>query len=232
MKKLLLLLLLLSLLPSPLLADSRHEAGLTVDKARLALEGLMGQIDSSIPNSVLKSSYAVVIIPSMLKGGLIIGASYGVGIVSARQPDGKMGPPAFFIAGGGSLGLQIGGQSTDLVLLVASPAGLNGILRNQMTIGADASVAVGPVGRRGEVAASGVSAGSDIYSYSTSAGLFAGVSLDGTGLSYDQKTTDAYYGQSYTVHQVLLGGLIQDIPGSGRQLMETLNKYMSRVSAR
>jgi lipid-binding SYLF domain-containing protein len=89
-------------------------------------------------------------------------------------------------------------------------------------------VAAGPLGRRGEISASGLSAGSDLYSYSSSAGLFAGVSLDGTGLGYDRDTTAAYYGQEYTVHQVLLGGQIENIPPSGRYLVESLNKYMAR----
>ncbi|MDR1397233.1 MAG: lipid-binding SYLF domain-containing protein [Desulfarculales bacterium] len=228
MKKISFYLLVLALCSvSPAGAAGKREADLTVDKARVVLESMMNRIDASVPSQMLRTAYAVVIIPSMLKGGLIIGASYGSGIISARQEDGAMGPPAFFVAGGGSVGLQIGGQSIDLILIIASPTGLGGVLKNQMTIGADASVAAGPLGRRGEISASGISAGSDLYSYSSSAGLFAGVSLDGTGLGYDRETTAAYYGREYTVHQVLLGGLIKDIPPSGQYLVESLNKYMA-----
>jgi lipid-binding SYLF domain-containing protein len=229
LKKILFYLLMLTLCYAhPAAAADKHEASLTADKARIVLETMMSRIDSSIPGNVLKNAYAVVIIPSMLKGGFIIGASYGSGIISARQANGKMGPPAFFVAGGGSLGLQIGGQSIDLILIIASPTGLNGVLKNQMTIGADVSVAAGPLGRRGEISASGVTSGSDLYSYSSSSGLFAGISLDGTGLGYDRETTAAYYGKEYTVHQVLLEGKVKDIPPSGRYLIESLNKYMAR----
>lgn len=206
------------------MAATKEEATINVDEARLALQKLMNSPDASVPQGLMRQARAVLIVPSLLKGGFIVGASYGNGVALIRQADGHMGPPLFFNVGGASLGLQIGGQSSDLVLVIASQRGLEGLLKNEMTLGSDLSVAAGPLGRTGRVAVSGASTDADIYSYSSTAGLFAGVSLDGTGISYDQQTTSTYYGHANVGIKRVYEQI--EVPSSGRQLMDTLDKYM------
>lgn len=218
-------LLLLLLCGSNAFANDAIDAGMKVDEARLVMLKLINSPDSAIPLDIMSHATAIIIIPSMIKGGFIVGASYGSGVVLIRQESGRMGPPVFFNAGGASLGLQIGGQSTDLVLIVASNNGLGRLLKNEMTIGTDMSVSLGPVGRHAKVAVSGASTSADLYSYSSSAGLFAGVSLDGTGLSFDQETTSNYYGRSLSLTEASTSGAAT-IPQSGEELMQVINRYM------
>lgn len=227
MKKIIYAMLLIFLCGSAAPAASAQQAGISVEEARIVLHKLMNSYDGSIPHGLMQGAKAVIIVPSLLKGGFIVGASYGKGVALIRQADGKMGAPVFFNVGGASLGLQAGGQSSDLVLVVASSRGLRGLLQNQMTIGTDLSIAAGPVGRQGKMAVSGASRDADLYSYSSTVGLFAGISLDGTGLSYDQDGTSAYYGHKLGIAEAQL--LEENkIPLSGRQLMRELDEYMAR----
>lgn len=227
MKKILPTILLLLLLgASGAFAADAQQANINIDEARIALQKLMDTPDVSIPHGLIKNAKAVIIVPSLLKGGFILGASAGNGVALIRRPDGKMGPPVFFNAGGASVGLQIGGQSSDLVLVVASERGLQGLLKNEMTIGSDLSVAAGPVGRSARAAVSGASTDADLYSYSSTVGLFAGISLDGTGLSYDRATTSAYYGRDLSLADVYKPGAVT-VPASGQQLMKVVNQHVN-----
>ena len=142
----------------------------------------------------------------LLKGGLIIGGQYGRGILSARDPKtGEWSSPAFLSITGGSLGAQIGGQAVDLVLIVQNRRGLEQLVRNQFKIGADASVAAGPVGRDAS-ASTDIQMRAQILSYSRTRGLFAGVSINGTTIRQDRDANDRFYGLGFRTGQIVFEG--------------------------
>ena len=146
--------------------------------------------------------------PSLLKGGLIIGGQYGRGILSARDPKtGEWSSPAFLSITGGSLGAQIGGQAVDLVLIVQNRRGLEQLVRNQFKIGADASVAAGPVGRDAS-ASTDIQMRAQILSYSRTRGLFAGVSINGTTIRQDRDANDRFYGLGFRTGQIVFEGKV------------------------
>jgi lipid-binding SYLF domain-containing protein len=207
------------------LAMDRGEADLKVRQAKVILDRIMKQSDKSIPKDLLRQAKAVGIFPGMFKAGFVVGGQYGTGMICVRQADGKFGPPAFFEMGGASVGFQIGAQSTDLVLVVMQQRGLDGILKNQVKFGADVAVAAGPVGRRGEAALSGASGHADVYSYSLTKGLFAGVSLEGAGIGVDENTNAAYYGGGISPRGIMVEGQAAMPPASAQELIKALNKY-------
>jgi lipid-binding SYLF domain-containing protein len=147
-----------------------------------------------IPPALLQDARGVAIIPNVLKAGLLIGGRYGRGVILVRQPDGSWGNPVFLTLAGGGIGWQAGVQSTDVVLVFKTTAGLERILLGQdkLTLGADVAVAAGPVGRQAEASTDGLLR-AEIYSYSRSRGLFAGVSLEGAGLLMDYAANEAFY---------------------------------------
>jgi lipid-binding SYLF domain-containing protein len=209
--------------PAALAADF-NEADLKVRESKVILDRVMKQEDKSIPKDLLRRAKAVGIFPGMFKAGFVVGGQYGTGLICVRQADGKWGPPAFFEMGGASVGFQIGAQSTDLVLVVMQQRGLDGILKNQVKFGADVGVAAGPVGRRGEAALAGASGHADIYSYSLTKGLFAGVSLEGAGLGADESSNAAYYGGVISPRGIMIEG--QAVPPvSAQELIRALGKY-------
>lgn len=214
----------LALAVPPALATDFNEVDLKVREAKVILDRIMKQGDKSIPKDLLQRAKAVGIFPGMFKAGFVVGGQYGTGMFCVRQADGKWGPPAFFEMGGASVGFQIGAQSTDLVLVVMQQRGLDGLLKNQVKFGADVGVAAGPVGRRGEAALAGASGYADIYSYSLSKGLFAGVSLEGAGLGIDEGANAAYYGGVFSPRGILLEGQVQP-PHSAQELLKALGKY-------
>ena len=137
----------------------------------------------------------VAIFPDMIKGGFILGVNYGKGVLLVRRPDRTWSPPVMVTMGGGSLGFQAGVQSADIVLVFATPRSLNGILNGQkVTLGADASVALGPIGRQANVGTD-ARLGAEIYSYARSRGLFLGVSINGADLSVDNNANAMLYGR-------------------------------------
>lgn len=206
------------------LASDFNEVDLKVREAKVILDRVMKQGDKSIPSDLLRRAKAVGIFPGMFKAGFVVGGQYGTGMFCVRQSDGKWGPPAFFEMGGASVGFQIGAQSTDLVLVVMQQRGLDGILKNQVKFGADVGVAAGPVGRRGEAALAGASGHADVYSYSLTKGLFAGVSLEGAGLGVDEGANAAYYGGVFSPRGIMLEGQVRP-PQSAQDLLKALTKY-------
>ena len=148
-----------------------------------------------IPPALMQDAKAVAIIPHVLKAGFMVGGRFGRGVISVRQPDGTWSNPLFITLGGGSVGWQIGIQSTDLVLIFKTGPSLDRILRGQgkLTLGGDVAVAAGPVGRQAEAATDGLLR-AEIYSYSRSRGLFAGISLEGAVLLVDAGAIAAFYG--------------------------------------
>ncbi|MFM9058380.1 MAG: lipid-binding SYLF domain-containing protein [Planctomycetaceae bacterium] len=167
----------------------------TVTAARAALEQFAGLQIESIPQTMLEKAEGIAIFPNMIKGGFILGVNFGRGVLMVRRPDRTWSPPVMVTMGGGSLGFQAGVQSADIVLVFATPQSLQGILTGQkVTLGADASVALGPVGRQAN-AGTDARLGAEIYSYARSRGLFAGVSLGGADLSVDQNANSMLYGR-------------------------------------
>jgi len=186
-------------------------------------------IQENIPPDLLEKAECVIVIPSMVNVAVGVGGSYGRGAMICRAGkafDGAWGAPAMYTIEGGSIGLQLGGQSTDLVLLVMNPRGVNALLSSKVKLGGNASVAAGPKGRSVE-ASTDASMTAEILSYSRSRGLFAGVSLSGTSLRPDDKATAAVYGHKLTARRIVTGEAMA-VPESGRRLVAVLQKYAPR----
>ena len=167
----------------------------TVVAARQTLDQFFSLQIEAIPPSMLQSAAGVAIFPNMVKGGFILGVNYGKGVLHVRNQDQSWSPPVMVAMGGGSIGFQAGVQAADVVLVFKTPQSLTNILGGQkVTLGADASVAVGPVGRQAN-AATDARLGAEIYSYARSRGLFLGVSLGGADLSVDHNADGALYGR-------------------------------------
>lgn len=210
--------------PGRALAGDKKDGTLKVKEAEVVIDQIMSAGDASIPRDLLAKAKAVAIFPDLIKAGFVVGGQYGTGVVMVRQGDGSWGPPAFFTMGGASLGLQLGAQAADVVMVIMKQRGLDGILSNKVKFGADLAVVAGPVGRRGEASISGASLYADAYSYSRSKGLFAGVSLEGAGLEYDVETTREFYGQNLSVRDVLERGKAH-APAVAQSLMRTLDRH-------
>ncbi len=167
----------------------------TVVMARQALDEFFGLSIESIPPAMLKDAAGVAIFPNMIKGGFILGVNYGKGVLHVRNQDGTWSPPVMVTMGGGSLGFQAGVQAADIILVFKTPRSLNGMLNGQkVTLGADASIAAGPVGRQAN-ASTDARLGAEIYSYARSRGLFLGVSLGGSDVSIDNNANSMLYGR-------------------------------------
>jgi lipid-binding SYLF domain-containing protein len=190
-------------------------------------------VPDNIPQEVMEKAECVIVFPSVLKAAFVVGASYGRGAMVCRTGKefrGPWGAPAMYALEGGSVGFQIGGEATDLVLLVMNDRGADSILNSKVKLGGDASVAAGPVGRD-------ASANTDAYmraevlSYSRSRGLFAGISLEGSTLRPDDDATADVYGRKLTAREIVIGGKI-GIPESGRHLVAVLDKHSPRNESR
>jgi lipid-binding SYLF domain-containing protein len=188
---------------------------------------IMESPDQSIPEELLAKCKAIAIYPSVIKGAFIFGGKWGQGVVLKRDDQtGQWGPVAFSTIGGANVGLQIGGQSQDLILVIMNERGLNGIMSNHCTLGADASVAAGPVGRYS-------STNTDLYlsasviSYSRTWGAFAGAALDGSILTADNNSNSAYYGRPITSKEILFSHTVT-VQASSQDLVNNLNEYSAR----
>jgi SH3 domain-containing YSC84-like protein 1 len=188
--------------------------------SQLILEEIQKSPDQQIPMNLISKAKAIIVFPTMLKAGFFVGARYGKGIASVRAEEtGEWGPPAFLYTTGGSFGFQFGAQAVDLILLVMSQRGLEGLLNEQFTLGGDIAISAGPVGRHAEASADVFMQG-EIYSYSRSKGLFGGVSLKGTIITSDSDANLAYYGEPYTSEDILLTKQVRKIPESGKQFIK------------
>jgi SH3 domain-containing YSC84-like protein 1 len=180
-----------------------------ISEAVTVLREIMDAGDQSVPASIMQKAQGIAVFPSLLKGGFIVGGQRGRGVLSARDPEtGAWSSPAFLTITGGSFGAQIGGQAVDLILVIQNRRGLEQLVSNQFKIGADASVAAGPVGRDAS-ASTDIQMRAQILSYSRSRGLFAGVTLNGTTIRQDRDANDRFYGMGYRTSQVVfehLGG--------------------------
>jgi lipid-binding SYLF domain-containing protein len=159
--------------------------------------------DSSIPMNILQQATCVGVVPGLIKGAFVFGAQYGQGVVTCRTGHG-WSAPVFIRMAGGSWGLQIGGQSTDLVLIAVNDRGFQDLLKNKFKIGGDASAAAGPVGRTG-TASTDWKMNAELLSYSRTKGLFAGIDLDGTSVSQNSDDTAVYFGAPHRFETILKG---------------------------
>jgi SH3 domain-containing YSC84-like protein 1 len=211
--------------------------GANKEQKRLENSGVVMQeimnTPENIPQEVMEKAECVIVFPSVLKAAFVVGASYGRGAMVCRTGKdfrGPWGAPAMYALEGGSIGFQIGGEATDLVLLVMNERGVDSILNSKVKLGGDASIAAGPVGRD---AAANTDAymRAEILSYSRSRGLFAGISLEGSTLRPDDDATADVYGRKLTAREIVIGGKV-GIPASGRHLVAVLQKHSPRNESR
>ena len=204
------------------------------DRARKATE-VFNEIatapDRGIPSDLLRGAEAVIVIPSLMKGGFVVGAQHGKGLVSARRADapGGWSGPAFVKMTGGSIGWQIGLESVDLVLLVMNRKGIDDLLDDRFTIGGNLSLAAGPVGRSGS-AATNITAETGLVGYSRAQGLFAGATLEGAAIHKDADETEAIYGKDVRLREILLTGAkpIVALPAEVQLWLDTLTRLAAR----
>jgi lipid-binding SYLF domain-containing protein len=212
-----------------LLASSLSAFGET-DKAKLTerlqnatavINQIMATPDKGIPSSILAGASCVVVVPSYKKAAFLVGAQYGQGAATCRTPKG-WSAPVFVQLAGGSFGFQIGGQSTDLILVAMNDQGLQDMLKNKFKIGADAAASAGPIGRNAQ-AGTDWKLNAEFLTYSRSKGLFAGINLDGTVLSQNEEDTRTMYGANIPYTEVLKGN--QATPVAARPFVRTVAKY-------
>jgi lipid-binding SYLF domain-containing protein len=189
--------------------------------AQDVMKEIMATPDKGIPQGILAGASCVVVIPSYKKGAFVVGAQYGQGVATCRTPNG-WSAPAFVQLAGGSFGWQIGGQSTDLVLVAMNQNGLQDMLKNKVKLGADAAASAGPVGRNAQ-AGTDWKLNAEFLTYSRSKGLFAGLDLDGTVLSQNQDDTRAEYGADLPFQSVLTGKV--PVPDNARPFVRTVRDY-------
>jgi SH3 domain-containing YSC84-like protein 1 len=211
----------------PLLSVVANAADKTKDDDRLRNSGTVLSeildVPDDVPQDLLDKADCVVVFPSVLKAAFIVGGSYGRGVMSCRQGDdfkGPWGAPTMMALEGGSFGFQIGGEATDFVLLVMNEGGARGILSSKVKLGADASVAAGPVGRDTS-AESDATLRAEILSYSRARGVFAGVSLEGSTIRPDNGDNRRLYGKKIPAKDIVLSGTVAVTPAAG-QLISTL----------
>jgi lipid-binding SYLF domain-containing protein len=177
-----------------------------VREAATVFEEIMSAEDNAVPNSILDKAEGIAVFPSTVKGGFIFGAHRGRGVISARDvKSGTWSAPAFLTLTGGSFGAQIGGQAVDIVLVIMNRRGLERLLENQFKIGADASIAGGPVGRYAE-ASTDVQLRAEILSYSRTRGLFVGMTLQGSTIREDGDSNEVFYGRPFRTREIVLDG--------------------------
>jgi SH3 domain-containing YSC84-like protein 1 len=217
------LLLVIALLATTASADDKEKDQDRLQNAGTVLKEILN-IPDDIPQDLLDKADCVVVFPSVLKAAFVVGGSYGRGTMTCRKGEnfnGPWGAPSMMALEGGSVGFQIGGQATDFVLLVMNDRGANGILSSKVKLGADASVAAGPVGRDAS-AETDVSMRAEILSYSRARGLFAGISLEGSTIRPDKDANKRIYGEKISAKDIVLANETQ-IPSAAEGLISTLN---------
>jgi lipid-binding SYLF domain-containing protein len=175
-----------------------------VDKSRLTIEELLADPDMPELQKFIQSAKGVLIFPQLVKGGFIIGGEGGSGVFLVKGKDGTWSPPAFYTLAAGSIGLQIGGQVSQVVLTVMNDGAVDAVLKSQFKLGADASVAVGPIGK-GVEASTTINLKLDVYAFSKSKGLFGGGALEGAAILKRKEWNKEYYGKEATPRDIVLG---------------------------
>jgi SH3 domain-containing YSC84-like protein 1 len=229
MNKLLLLTLVAWLCSCVYAADEPAKESKATDRVQAAadvLNAIQSAPDSGVPNEILSRADCVAVVPSMLKGGFVVGGKYGRGLASCRTPKG-WSAPAFFTVKGGSFGFQIGGQAVDLVMLIMNNEGMQRLLSSKVALGADASVAAGPVGRHAE-GNTDWKMRAQVLTYSRARGIFAGASLNGAVLKQDKDSTRDFYGHMVTFKAALTGEV--DPPAAANPFLSSLAKWAQEAA--
>ena len=223
MKKLILAATLVAI--TPLMAKD-NEPAQRMDAAATVFAEVMGTPDKGIPQEMLEHAHCIVIVPDLKTAAFIVGGKYGKGILSCRN---KVGPgwsaPGTVRIEGGSVGFQIGGSSTDLIMLVMTERGADKLLASKFTLGVEGSVAAGPVGRTA-TAQTDIQMHADILSWSRSQGLFVGVALEGATLRQDTDDNAAIYGKRLSNRDIVTKR--RRVPAEAAKLVNELNKYSAR----
>jgi lipid-binding SYLF domain-containing protein len=209
-------------------ASDREDDANRTRKAAQVFKEIMNTPDQGIPSNLLESAKCIAIIPGDKKFAFVFGGSYGRGLATCRTEHG-WSAPMFIAVDGGSVGYQIGGSSTDLVMLFMNDHALHSLLSDKFKLGADASVAAGPVGRNA-AAGTDLKLNAEILSYSRSKGVFIGVSLDGAVVQADKSGDKAMYGDDVNRHEILDGKIA--VPESAQALLHELGGYVHEANAR
>ena len=228
MKKILLMAVLMSLATFSRAADSPMDA--TSDRlaqAGAVMHQIMAAPDKGIPEEVIDHAKCIAVVPHMLKGGLIFGAEAGRGVATCRTPNG-WSAPAFFAITGGSWGLQIGVEGVDLVMIVQSDKGMQRLLSSKFQLGADASVAAGPVGRHAS-ADTDWKMNAEILTYSRAKGVFAGLDLSGSAVRRDDDSTEAIYGHDVSTRHILHGE--EAVPACAHSFLDAVRDAKAQAVA-
>jgi lipid-binding SYLF domain-containing protein len=198
-----------------------------LNNATEVIQEIMAIPEKGIPPSLFRDFYGIAVFPKMVKVGFVAGGRFGKGILVTHTGDGSWSSPVFVELFGGSVGFQIGVQSTDVILVFKTKKSIDGIVKGKFTLGADAAVAAGPVGREAG-ADTDIALKAEIYSYSRSRGLFAGISLEGSGLQVDDDSNGNYYEKSGISAEDILAGKTPGTKDSARRFVAELEKHASK----
>jgi lipid-binding SYLF domain-containing protein len=214
----------LSLLAGSVRMVAESEEGERILESVTVFNEIMGAPDKAIPNAVLSQAEGIAVFPGTLKGGFVIGAQHGRGILSARIEGARdWSAPGFMSLTGGSIGAQIGAQSVDVVLVVINRRGLQKLVGNEFKVGVDAGVAAGPIGRDAS-AGTDIQMRAEILSYSRSRGLFAGVNLNGASIRGDDDANRRFYGNPLKTAEIIFKPMVE-VPAAVQEWRATLARY-------
>lgn len=216
--------MLIAVLTAPGRMAAQSEEAARIQESILVFDEIMGAPDKAIPNAVLSKAEGIAIFPGTLKGGFVVGAQHGRGILSARlEGERAWSAPGFMTLTGGSIGAQIGAQAVDVILVVVNRRGLQKLVSNEFKIGVDAGVAAGPLGRDASVATD-IQMRAEILSYSRSRGLFAGVNLNGSSIRDDEDANRRFYGNPLKTAGIIFKRLPEE-PSPAKDWQATLARY-------
>jgi lipid-binding SYLF domain-containing protein len=215
-------LFLLFLNVSPAKADTKTDE--KIQDSITVLKEIMSIPEKSIPPALLDNASGIAIIPGVIKAGFILGGRYGTGVLLVRNEERAWSDPSFISLAGGSIGWQAGVESIDIILVFKSSRSIERIRTGRFTLGADASIAAGPVGRQAS-AGTDIQLKSEIYSYSRSRGLFAGLSLEGASMQIDEEDNEVYYGRAGRFVENIFEGKDIKTPPGAEKLKELLTHY-------
>ncbi len=213
-------------------SQDRKDELARVEEAGTVLNEIMAAPDNGIPAEILERAKCVAVVPSLLKGGFVVGGAYGKGVATCRNDQGETrgewSAPAFFRIEGGSFGLQAGGQAVDLVMLIMNERGMRALLKSKFKLGADASVAAGPVGRHVE-GMTDWKLRAQVLTYSRARGLFAGVTLNGAVIHQDRNDTRDFYGRMVRFKTILSGAVPP--PEGSEPFLGVVRHYSATLTA-
>lgn len=208
-------------LAAPAYAGDRAKVVERLNDAATILDEIMAAPDKGIPEEIFSGAKCVAVVPSLLKGGFVVGGAYGKGVATCRTASG-WSAPAFFRMEGGSFGLQIGGEAVDLIMVIMNDKGMERLLSSRFKLGADASVAAGPVGRHAE-GTTDWKMRAQVLTYSRSRGVFAGLTVNGSTIRQDKGDTRDFYGRMVRFRTALTGGVAA--PADAQNFLGTVAKY-------